>query len=552
MHLRFALTLTFALTGCSEPPAASPDLAPRATARIGVLPDVVGFATALDGTTSTGPMGETPTSYEWHFASVPQGSAISDAALSSTTDGKVRFEPDLGGDYQIALTITTPGDGSDTATRTFTVPTIPIFFYEGTGMGTTAQLGVGMIRSDGTGRRTISCPIMAGVGPDGGAEINPFQSLRFAGLYGMRTWDPPAGVAAPSRNVYLEIVPSTDGTVSDFRLWAADERSDCSTTPSVRIDSTGLTNDHAHFWPRFSADGNRVLYVDKPQDQAAFTYRLVTIGFDRNQQRAIRSGMVNFHNAPPVWLDATHVAWIENVSTTSTPHLVMYAASDANQAGDSDTAPGDRTVLLDCDGPGGATGTPMLTIINQFAIVNGTIVLSGAVRSPFANPNPGQFDLYVMTPGQCSLAKPLTQQPVHGFAWDFDVSPDGKQLVFSGGTIPGDLYLVPTDGSSAPVLFAGDPKFDDIGPRFVAGGRQIVWTQAADSGPPAGAGLLIANLDGSHLRALAPEGGLMSARVLAGSNQGTACAYTTTAAPPTALLVLSLLFLGVRARRRRR
>src|SRR5207253_2359445 len=83
------------------------------------------------------------------------------------------------------------------------------------------------------------------------------------------------------RNVFLEAVPSgaASGPVTEFRLFAADESTRCDTANApLRIDAVGDYNDHAHFWPRFSPGGSRVSYVDKPQDLAAFNYRIVTGG----------------------------------------------------------------------------------------------------------------------------------------------------------------------------------------------------------------------------------------------------------------------------------
>src|SRR5207249_190251 len=93
-----------------------------------------------------------------------------------------------------------------------------------------------------------------------------------------------------------------------------------------------------------------------------------------------------------------------------------------------------------------------------------------------------------------------------------DVSPDHTTVVFSAGVGPRDLYTVPIDGSAPPVRFAGDPQYEDIGPRFVAGGRQISWTQTEDADPPHGGGLMIANADGTHVPAPARSPAASAAR----------------------------------------
>ncbi len=463
------------------------------------------------------------------------------ASLSSRSGAKISFEPDLGGDYQLKLTASA-GDESVEQTVKATVPTVPLFYYEGTD-GNARQLGVGVMRSDGTGRRLLSCAI-SGLVPDGGTAIDPYSGLRFSGLFGLRAWEPPTQ-GDPWRVTFLEVVPTPDGTqAKEFRLWAGDENSGCNTEPARRIDSTGFTNDHRHFYPRFSPDGNRVLYVDEPQDMAADTNRLMSIGIDRTQQRQIRGGMPKLKGVPPVWYDTTHVAWVEDISLTPLPHLVIYLASDSNGAGDPG---GDRAVLIDCSG--------VLTVINQIEVVGTDMLVSGAVRSTLDSVNPGALEIYRMSPGACSLGRKLAAEPQKGMAWDFALSPDGKTIVYLGTFGPGgtqasnDLWLVPSDGSAPPRKFAGDPMFYDLGPRWVAGGRQIVWTQAADTEPPRGGGLMIANSDGTHVHSLYQEGA--NSRVIGGSNQGTSCAYSGAARRWDLSLASVLLALAAMACRRR-
>jgi len=534
------------VTGCSKPPAGG--VTPDFTAAFDAAPDLVGFPTRLDAGPSTDPAG-LPLAYAWHIASTPAGSTVDDLALDFTSGAQARFEPDRGGDYVIELIVSVPDGRQDKASRTVTVPTAPIFYYEGLLLdGGSQQLGVAVMRSDGTGRRLINCPLVA---------PNALGPLRFVGLYGMRTFAPASG---PVRNAFLEIVPDADGGVSDFRLWAADENSGCTTQPAVRIDSTGFYNDHEHFWPRFSPDGSRVLYVDKPQDPAAYTYRLVTVGFDDKALFVIRSGMPRLSNTPPIWVDGGHIAWVENLSTTSTPHLVVYQASDRNAAGDSATAPGDRSVLLDCDGPGGATGTPVLWLVNQIELSDGVLYVAGAT-GPTGGPTPAPIEIYRMLPGSCSTAMTLASEPPGGTSFDLAVSPDHARLAFTSTrsalgppAATRDIYTVATDGASGPVRFAGAPDVDDVGPQWIAGGRQLLWTQVADAKPVTGGGIMIANADGTHVRSLQAEKD--AARVIAGSNLGTSCDYTAGAvaaglrAGPILLLLAAALALSVRAGRR--
>jgi hypothetical protein len=524
------------LAGCPAEDA-PPDLAPRIAPSVQVTTDVVGYPTRLDASGSSDAEGRT-LGYAWEVVSVPPGSQVTTATLSARSGAQVSFEPDLGGEYQLRVTAAADGESVERVVL-FTVPTVPLFFYQGSGLSA-QQLGVGIMRSDGTGKRLLSCAIKA-LSPDGGTPSDLYGSLRFSGLFGLRAWEPPktAAAGAPWRVTFLEVVPTPDGTqAEEFRLWAGDENSGCDTEPARRIDSTGFTNDHRHFYPRFSPDGNRVLYVDEPQDASAFTFRLMTIAIDRTQQRQIRGGMPQLKGVPPAWYDATHVVWVEDLSTTATPHLVIYKASDNNAAGDTG---GDRTVLLDCGG--------VLNVINQIEVLDGDILISGGEKSTIG-PGAGALEIYRMKPGACTLASKIASEPVRGMAWDFAVSPDGKSIVYMATFGPGgtkannDLWVVPSDGSAPPRYFAGNPKYYDFGPRWVAGGRQIVWTQAADGEPPRGGGLMIANADGSHQRALYREN--MLGRVIGGSNQGTSCAYG--GAPRDVEILLALVLLATACR----
>ncbi|MEO8010288.1 MAG: amidohydrolase, partial [Dokdonella sp.] len=60
---------------------------------------------------------------------------------------------------------------------------------------------------------------------------------------------------------------------------------------------------------------------------------------------------------------------------------------------------------------------------------------------------------------------------------DLDVSPDGKQIVFS---LLGDLYLLPIDGGTAKRISAGAAW--DVQPRFSPDGREIAYTSDRGGG----------------------------------------------------------------------
>lgn len=86
MRILFACALW--LTGCSggaSPEDGGADLsAPSLQAVIVPAPDLVGFATRLDGSQSSDSAGRT-LAFLWHFTAVPSGSAITDANLSPSS-----------------------------------------------------------------------------------------------------------------------------------------------------------------------------------------------------------------------------------------------------------------------------------------------------------------------------------------------------------------------------------------------------------------------------------------------------------------------------------
>jgi len=92
---------------------------------------------------------------------------------------------------------------------------------------------------------------------------------------------------------------------------------------------------------------------------------------------------------------------------------------------------------------------------------------------------------------------------------------------------------------------------DDIGPTWLADGKQISWTQAATNGSASGGGIMVANRDASNVRSVLAEGGSSTAAtfVLAPTNRGLDC--SASGSGTAAGEALLLLFAIVWFRRRR-
>ena len=113
------------------------------------------------------------------------------------------------------------------------------------------------------------------------------------------------------------------------------------------------------------------------------------------------------------------------------------------------------------------------------------LIVAGGAKKKNAG---GSLNLYRMAMGNCSQVAVLASEPAGGDAGDFELSPDQSTIVIStthgqiipdGGPTPQhDLFTLPADGSAAPTFFAGDPMVDDLGPHWLANGRQLFWTQA--------------------------------------------------------------------------
>ncbi|HEY2747863.1 MAG TPA: hypothetical protein VGL86_24745 [Polyangia bacterium] len=522
---------------------------------IAAKPDLVGFTTSLDGSGSTDSLGDTLT-LTWTIDAVPTGSAITTAALSSTSASKVTFEPDRGGVYKIALTAAAPDGRTATITSNVTVPTVPLFYVRAGETTTTSSFGAHVFASDGTGEHAIGCDVKS----DGGIDESSIQTLPFVG----HAWEPPTLGTAQPLYAFLAFVD----TSSPPAMVVGSIATNCTTSPPIRVDNN-VFNDHIPVTARFSPDGTRIVYVDMPEDSSQGTYRLVTVAVDGVGPKHVVRSDGYFGFTPAIWLDNQTVAWLERDTSDFNP-FTIYSAPDANAAGDP--ASNMRTQVLRCDQ---STTSTHLAEINQFEMSPFGMIVAGSTstRDVLEPPPFPAVNIYRLATGDCSIANPnaktMAAEPIGGLSWDFSLSPDGLTILFSSthteavpdGGLPEpqtDIFLMPSDASAAPQKIAGDPLYDDTSPRYIAGGRQFTWSRTqrnrdmvADT--PA---VMIANADGTHVHAFVPTPA-SGERVIAteiGANRGYDCSGVPGTAGATATTAfigaLALLLLALRPRRR--
>ena len=491
-----------------------------------VYPPVAGIGVFLSAAGSNDPKGQT-LSYAWKVTAVPSGSTVADANVTNNLTDKATFTPDLGGDYQFELTVTTTDSRSVKANLTVSVQTAPIF-YKALEIGD-LQFGRSqrMIRSDGTGLREIGCPFNA---PYTSGESSAFGVEMYgAGLH-TRTYYPPAdtttGLIGPAKFVYSVGEVDTDlgnGLRWGLRLGAED--SDCASKLPVTLPRVleGIQSQ-----PRFSPAGDRLVYNLMIGDKTDAATVLGTVTGEGAQLTGVSPGTPYLvHPTTPAWLDASTllIAGMDQTTDPIQPKVRFYRAKL------NGSTVMDFGLYADC-----STAVSWFGIERIEALPDGGFIVSARGNGGGSDLPQFGFDLYkVAAPApsttNCSVTALTTaSSDTFGAARDWELSPDGKQIVYARiepeiATLPGDLGRFNGVGSSdiwildinAPAgakKIAGDSGFTDFGPHFINNGRQITWTQ----GPPASVfgnlpddfggvsatykGISIVNVDGTNAHSL--------------------------------------------------
>ncbi len=392
---------------------------------------------------------------------MPASSAVTTTSLSGSTTASPSFAPDAPGDY-VLHGVARAGSATGTHDVHVSASRAVVFYarYQQTpasgadaaAASTEAFYAAG---ADGSDAGAVMCPTSIA------DQFDPYRS----GV-AFDFWEPPPG--KPYR--FAAFYPALgDGGYGQVALVIGTSDSTCA-SPPVTVGTFDQTL--AGLQPSFSRDGSRVAYYDDAMG-------IVTIGSDGTDVHKVTSYLASepdgstpvydvgadSNSSPPriQWTASGTLAWPRSTATG------WQIATAPDQDGAS------VTVYMDCLGV-----TP-----HQIAMLSdGTVIAAYRPGGPDGAENIVRLKLDAAK--DCAVVHAyttlgLSDAGAAGYATDFSVSPDEKQIVFEAvdaasqgldpwqnGDYPGGyVYVVPVDGSTPPAQVTSDPSLD--GPRWIAG-----------------------------------------------------------------------------------
>jgi hypothetical protein len=455
----------------------------------------VGFKSIVSAALSSSSDGSTLT-YSWSFVSVPSGSTMTTASLSDAKSVAATFLPDLGGTYKLQVVVSN-GTVSDTKTVDVVVPTIDIGYLRVAGDNSSYTRSGAMIRSDGTNDRLVGCPFT----DTATSESAWIGGFRTEGQFLFQSYFPP-DITQDARLYYAHVFADPNTNVITAVGQIAGPSTNCST---VATTVGGFT-------PVFAPSGRRLqLFI--PNENI-----LATVATDGTDRRDIRTNLITNGFPAPAWVDDTHVVWAEyGTDTNKTNYALVYKATDRTGAFNDNL---EHETLMTCLG----AANPFPYGISQVVQKNNYLYLT--VVSFDASGTSSTKVLWRLDPvnGEYRCDTKATSNHIlyANAPNSFELSPDGSQIVFfvlpstdPNAPVTSAILLSSTNPGSTPKTLVANDGDANIGVRWIAGGRQIIWTKTTNQSIPSGTGgstsiyyrpvsssLWIMNADGSNPRQL--------------------------------------------------
>ncbi len=504
----------------------------------------VGHAAVLLSDASTPSNG----TFSWTVTSVPAGSAIKTVDLQNANTPQATFTPDVPGDYVVSLKVTAGGGATSSTTATVHAAPGKAFYVLASQPPGTTTIEVHYIRTDGTGDVAITCPLVLTGSTGTFTAEGMSESSGVNWIEGQPGDDPHVAFG------YKNNLPD-GGTITYVATGLGSSRCDglhlvgqVDAIPSGALFPASLT---------LAPDGSRIAYL--PSDGTDPT-SLATIGFDGSNKHSAfgllavtDAGASRYISAiaPPRWIDATHLAWIQYVGNHE--WIVMTSADVANPA---------PTVYMTCSAAqepyGGGTDQPSVTEFDILPDGNILAAVQGA-----ADASSAALSLEVLMPqatGQhnCQLVRQLAASIYD--AADYALSPDKTKVAFLTSTTDGSvksLFVVPVDGSSPPVRVAGAPDggaFQGHGPHWSADGAWIVWGESATALQTLG---IDAAVSSDNVVGISATGGKLSVMAMPDASTtsayavGNSCTLGSSHSSSDVAFAGFAAFLGLVVRRRR-
>lgn len=512
-------------------------------------PVYVGQSVTLDASSSTTTQGSL--AFSWELDTVPDGSLLTTASLSSISSATSTMVPDVPGSY--SLTVTVSAGGATASQQVVVVAVAPqVMFARG-------AVGDGGLEAGASLEYWL-----ANAGPDSGT-IQPLicsdaylpASSAPLGAYASRGfdfWEAAAGL--PSRFAAFTMEATADGGYIGH-LWAGTSEANCPPPFDVGTYSFG-PNAPFGSQPRFSPDGSRFAVFDS-------SWNIVTYPFDGNGETNVVAAYGLSYADAGAALDAVdeladsgYVLEPPRVAWTAAGTLAWARPLAADQwevVSAPDVANAPLTTYMVCPG----------TMPREIAMLSdGTVMAS--YRDPSGSYGPGE-NILRLRPDvlhQCGHEEYAGGSEATSVATDFAVSPDETQLAFlwrdpaimdgaawPGGFPGGYVFVMPLSNPGAAVQVSDDPAL--YGPRWIAAGAALEFTRFDGVAPSTGGlqtSVVVVSPDGGAEQVLAQGDGVATFVSTSGNAACDAAPGTGGRLPWT--LSVALVALARRARRPRR